>query len=232
MVIRAQLFSTTMIDSSCSTVAKGCKDYCLIMGKKSSCCYTLNIFSNIFSLFSFKSSKVEHYFTTSSNWSNFSGLSSLLMARYDAGIKDFSITGLNSEDVIKECIRFDTKLKRVKFHFDSKSEETFCFERLSIRPVVIDLDGNNSSVVYLAEIASQKGGISLEKCFQFRVPRKMVSDLENGNPVTLENGQTVFPSDVCNPDQPEKRLIIFEPKSVDIFQHLEKRVDVTDFLHK
>lgn len=175
---------------------------------------------------------MEHYFTTSSNWSNFSGLSALLLARYDAGIRDFSITGLNSKNVIQECIRFDTKLKRVKFHFDSKSDETFCFEQLSIRPVVIDVDGINSSVVYLAEIAAQKGGISLEKCFQFRVPRQTVSDLEKGSSITLENGQTILPSDVCNPDQPEKSFMVFEPNSVDIFKNLETRVDVTDFLHR
>lgn len=155
------------------------------------------------------------------------------MARYDAGIKDFSITGLNSEDVIKECIRFDTKLKRVKFHFDSKSDETFSFEGLSIRPMVIDARGNNSSsVVYLAEIAAQKGGISLEKCFQFRIPRQRVADLENGSSFTLENGQTILPSDVCYPDQPEKHFIIFEPNGVDIFQNLETRADVTDFFHR
>lgn len=154
------------------------------------------------------------------------------MARYDAGIKDFSVTGLNSEDVIQECIRFDTKLKRVKFHFDGKSDEIFHHERLSIRPVIIDEGGNNVSVVYLAEIAAQKGKICLEKCFQLRVPRKMVFDLENGNSVTLENGQTILPSDVCNPDQPERRLTILESGSVDFFQKLENNGDVRDFLHK
>lgn len=156
----------------------------------------------------------------------------MLMARFDAGVKEFEICGLNNENIIKECIIFDTKLKRVKYNYlDCQSEGAFQCDQLNIRSIIVDCDGNKS-MAYLGKVAAQKGEINLEKCFQLRVPRQLVTHLENGTPITLDSGQIVQPADVFNLDQPEKRFFIFESSSVNFIKRLERMTNANDFLQR
>lgn len=176
----------------------------------------------------FKSSKIEHFFVTSNNWQNISGLSSLLLARYDAGNKELSITGPDKANIIKECIRFDTKLRRVKFNY---LDDAFQFDQLHIKPITLDLNERSKSVAYMAQLSPQKGEINLEKCFQLRIPRQFVANLEKGIPISLESGQTILPSDVLNADEPEKRFFIFESNANSV-EMLEANPQVSDFLSR
>lgn len=184
----------------------------------------------ILSDFGYKSSKIKHFFLTSNSWDNVSGLSSLLLARLDAGINEFTISGLNTETIVQECIRFDTKLKRVKFNHVKNVE--FEMNRLQLKPIIIDTASHLKTTVYLGKILSESGRISLEKCFHQRVPRHLVSKLQKGESIILENGTIIKPEDVMDPDQPSKRFILFENNDSILLNNLERTPIIRDFLSK
>lgn len=83
----------------------------------------------------------------------------------------------------------------------------------------------------MAQLSPQKGEINLEKCFQLRIPRQFVANLEKGIPISLESGQTILPSDVLNADEPEKRFFIFESNANSV-EMLEANPQVSDFLSR
>lgn len=82
-------------------------------------------------------------------------------------------------------------------------------ENLSIRPWIVNFDGK-TSVLYQGILQSQSSVISLDKCFHLRVPRGLVSVLEEGQEIVLENGTIVRPEDVSFPKEPEKSFMVME----------------------
>lgn len=154
-------------------------------------------------------------FTTSNKWSNFNGLSSLLLARYDAGIKELNVHNKSNSNILKHCTMFDVKLKRCKFKY---FDDNFVYENLKIKSVPINFH-STSTFVFLGSLLPEKGKIHLEKCFRLNVPRNLVSELEKGQSIINKEGKTIHPSDVCFPDRPEQNFMIFEcldPKYINI----------------
>lgn len=67
-------------------------------------------------------------------------------------------------------------------------------------------DGNSEDypvMAFLCECKPRPGALSLEKCLKFGVPKgPLLGKLKNGETLTLDNGQTVRPEDVKEPDDP------------------------------
>ncbi|OTF70379.1 zinc phosphodiesterase-like protein, partial [Euroglyphus maynei] len=181
--------------------------------------------------FGFKPSKIETFFSTSNRWHNFSGISALLLARYDSGSRHFTINNTNdlNRNLFQNCTVFDTKLKRLKYNFID--ENHFVHEKLSIRIVPI-VFGGLKTAVYLGNLSAQKGEINLEKCFYQKVPRNLVNDLEQNRSVQSHDGRTIHRSDVSDPDSPEQNFIIFECIDKNYLQHLSVNEMIEEFIPK
>lgn len=68
-----------------------------------------------------------------------------------------------------------------------------------------DVDSSEDSPVmaFICECKPRPGALSLEKCLKFGVPKgPLLGKLKNGEVLTLENGVTVRPEDVREPDDP------------------------------
>lgn len=167
-------------------------------------------------------------FTTSNKWSNFNGLSSLLLARYDAGIKELNVHNKSNSNILKHCTLFDAKLKRCKFNY---VENNFVHEHLTIKSVPINFCSTNTCV-FLGSLLPEKGKINLEKCFRLNVPRNLVSELENGNSIINKEGKTIHPSDVCFPDRPEQNFMIFECLDPEYLNYLFNNGTIKQFLSR
>lgn len=134
-----------------------------------------------------------------------------------------------NEDLIKQYLGFDVKLKRIKINYDLITKNGFSFDKLQIKPVSIPF-GKNDTLVYLCEILPQKGLVDLDKCFQLKVPRNLVSALEEGSSISLEDGRTISPSDVHHPDQPHSKFVIFECLHHDYLKLLKSNPTINNFL--
>lgn len=56
---------------------------------------------------------------------------------------------------------------------------------------------------FLCECKPRPGSLSLEKCLKLGVPKgPLLGKLKNGETITIENGTTVRPEDVKEPDDP------------------------------
>ncbi|KAF7496239.1 Ribonuclease Z [Sarcoptes scabiei] len=157
--------------------------------------------------FGIKSTKIKTFFTTSNHWDNCSGLSSLLLARYDANVKDFNYSNEFNHKLIEQCTVFDSKLKRIRFNcLDSNP---WNYEDLSIEAIPIDFD-SMKTVVYLGTLSPKKGEVSLKKCFDLKVPRESVSKLGQNQSVLNIEGKLIHPEDVKNFDNPQQNFMIFQ----------------------
>lgn len=164
-------------------------------------------------MFSFKSSRIERIYLTSNEWPNVSGLSSVLLSRFDGHLKNISIVGPSQcSKAVGESTRFDTKLRRMNYDYIDKKREDYIFNdgKLLIEPIVFDSGRRTTSIAYFGRVTFLAGCVSLDKCFKLRVPRDKVAHLERGESVQLANGQLVQPQDVCERDQPERAFLIFE----------------------
>lgn len=182
-----------------------------------------------FYCFSLKPSKVDTFFLTSDNWNNLNGLSSILLSRYDAGLKNFDIIGCNNSAVINDIIGFDTKLKNTNICFNHKNE--IKFENLTVKPFLLEYN-NTKSFIYLCDVLSQKGSLNLQKCFELKVPRHLVSVLENEQSITLQNGDEIYPENVKDPDQPHLKFAILECLHPSFFNSIYSKPSCVDFLQK
>lgn len=60
-----------------------------------------------------------------------------------------------------------------------------------------------SVMAFICECKPRPGALSLEKCLKLGVPKgPMLGRLKNGEVLTLENGVTVRPEDVREPNDP------------------------------
>lgn len=56
---------------------------------------------------------------------------------------------------------------------------------------------------YLCECKPRPGSLSLEKCLKLGVPKgPLLGKLKNGETITLEDGATIHPENVREPDDP------------------------------
>ena len=179
----------------------------------------------------FKPSKIDTFFATSNRWHNFTGLAALLLARYDSGSRHFNINNNKdfSQKLFENCTAFDTKLKRFKYNYFDTNH--FIHENLSIQIVSINF-GDQKSAVYLGNLNAQKGGINLEKCFQQKVPRNLVTELEQNRCIQNQDGRIIQPSDVCDPDRPEQNFLIFECIDQNFIEHLFLNEVIAEFIPK
>ena len=178
----------------------------------------------------FKPSKIDTFFSTSNRWHNYSGMTSLLLARYDSGSRHLNINNADlNQTFIQYCTVFDTKLKRLKYnYFDDKN---FVYENLSIQIVPI-VFGNIKTAIYLGTLRAQRGRINLEKCFHQKVPRNLVTELEQNQCVQNQYGQIIHPSDVSDPDRPEQNFLIFECIDKNYLEHLSEHKVINEFIPK
>ena len=178
----------------------------------------------------FKPSKIDTFFSTSNRWHNYSGMTSLLLARYDSGSRHLNINNADlNQTFIQYCTVFDTKLKRLKYnYFDDKN---FVYENLSIQIVPI-VFGNIKTAIYLGTLRAQRGRINLEKCFHQKVPRNLVNELEQNQCVQNQYGQIIHPSDVSDPDRPEQNFLIFECIDKNYLEHLSEHKVINEFIPK
>lgn len=68
-----------------------------------------------------------------------------------------------------------------------------------------DINSNDdySVMCFLCECKPRPGSLSLEKCLKLGVPKgPLLGKLKNGETITIENGTTVRPEDVRDPDDP------------------------------
>lgn len=64
---------------------------------------------------------------------------------------------------------------------------------------------------YICECKPRPGALSLEKCLNLGVPKgPLLGRLKNGETLTLDNGVTVKPEDVREPDDPGPIFLGFE----------------------
>lgn len=68
-----------------------------------------------------------------------------------------------------------------------------------------DINSANDFAVmcFLCECKPRPGALSLEKCLRLGVPKgPLLGKLKNGETITIEDGTTVCPEDVRDPDDP------------------------------
>jgi ribonuclease Z len=158
---------------------------------------------------------VNHLFLTSNKWHNISGISGLVLNRFDSGVRELSLHGIDCKQTIDFCTHFDFKLKNFNynlFEINLKSEP-FSDDLIKISSVPI-ISKKLITIAYICKLHPKRGVLLIDKCFQMKIPRKFVPNLQLWESVVLENGLTISPEEVHSPEEPERTFVVLECPSI------------------
>jgi len=155
--------------------------------------------------------KLKHIFITHMHGDHIFGLPGLLCSRNMSGcldpihiygpqgIKGFILSALGPSQCHPE---YD-----IIFHEITKDRESFEVDDFKIK--VIQLSHNITSYAYSFQEAEHIGKLDTAKAQAFGIPAgPLYGDLKNGKSITLENGNTITPSQVIGPNIKGRRFII------------------------
>lgn len=156
-----------------------------------------------------RATKLENVFLSGpTRWSTVGGLPGFLLTAGDQGVKGISVHSANSDNAIG---KMTTSWRHFVYHnkLDINVEQGSIYEdeTLAIEPVPFNA-GHSTS--YIVQINPSRGKFLIDKARALGVPKgPMFRTLTMGQPVTLESGQVIQPSQVMDePKTPPRVLII------------------------
>lgn len=173
-----------------------------------------------------KLTRLEHIFITQSNWSRIGGLPGLSLTIQDAGVPNITLHGPPKMDGFFEAMRNFVILKQLKVGTakccagEFYEDAVLCVDYV---PLVKGHCDREPILAFVCKCKPRPGTLSLEKCLQRGVPKgPLLGRLKNGESVTLDNGVTVEPEDVCEPDDPGPIFIVLDIPSLEYMKCLEE----------
>ncbi|XP_031628749.1 ribonuclease Z, mitochondrial [Contarinia nasturtii] len=182
-----------------------------------------------------KLTRLEHIFITRRKWHCIGGMPGLSLTIQDAGVPHITLHGPTKlYDVFRGMRRF-VILKNLKVDAPQCNQNGFYDDavlKIHYLPLRRDESSDDYPVMsFICECKPRPGALSLEKCLKLGVPKgPLLGKLKNGETLILDNGVTVRPEDVREPDDPGPVFLVIDIPSIDFLISLQNNEKFTEYL--
>lgn len=184
-----------------------------------------------------KLTRLEHIFLTRTSWKRIGGLPGLSLTIQDAGVPKITLHGPPKLDQLFQSTRNFVILKQLQVEAPECEDGDFyedivlridyvMLRKHSVNGVTLNME---SVMAFVCRCKPRPGTLSLKKCIDRGVPKgPLLGKLKNGESVTLENGTTVHPREVCEPDDPGPIFIVLDIPSIEYMQSLREATQIIE----
>lgn len=152
--------------------------------------------------------KISNVFFTQSKWNCIGGILDLMCTTHECRPPNFHGPN-NLQTIFQRMIHLSSLAKTMQKYFISDlftSNRRYEDDRVVIEPIELQSHGE-TIVIYLCQTLARRGGFSVEKATDSRIPIELLPKLLRGEDVTLDDGTVIASDDLRQPDLPEFNFI-------------------------